>query len=140
MFARITGFFMSIVFFICSLLGINLGKIDSKEMIQYNESKTLLNIVLEENGTTGYLWSQEAQEDNVIKLTEDKTLTSSEKNVLGAPSTRVFTFKPLAEGKTILTFSYARSWEDEPIRVVKISVEVSAYMTLCAELISDTSK
>lgn len=140
MFAKIIGIVTSIIVLICSILGITLGKTDNSEMIQYNRNKTSLSIVLEENGSTGFRWNQTVSQDGVIELTEDKNISHADKNITGVPTTRVFTFKPVAEGKTVLSFSYERSWENEPIRVVKISVEVNSDMTINAELISDTAK
>lgn len=141
MFGKIIGFIMGAVVLVCAVFGImHFGKVENNEMIQYNKDKTSLTIALEENATTGYQWVQAAQDDGIVKLTEDKNIAQTKKAVTGAPTTRVFTFKPVEEGKTLLTFSYERSWENDPIRVVTISVEVNSDMTVSAELISDTNE
>ncbi|MCQ2485051.1 MAG: protease inhibitor I42 family protein [Clostridia bacterium] len=141
MFGKIMGFIMGAVVLVCAVFGIiHCCKAESNEMIQYNKDKTSLTISLEENATTGYQWVQTAQDEGVVKLTEDKNISQTKKAVDGAPTTRVFTFKPVAEGKTLLTFSYERSWENEPVRVVTISVKVNADMTVSAELVSDISE
>lgn len=138
MFSKIAGFIMSIVMFICSLLGINFGKADSGEIIQQDE-KSSFSISVEENATTGYRWSCKIDNEKIVKLTNDKNVYE-DKGLIGAPTTRVFTFGAVKEGKTTITLSYERSWEKEPIRVITIAVEVLPDLTVTSEVISDISK
>ncbi|PIR49211.1 hypothetical protein COU80_00480 [Candidatus Peregrinibacteria bacterium CG10_big_fil_rev_8_21_14_0_10_55_24] len=82
-------------------------------------------ITLESNLTTGYSWSPQYDEE-VIEITDEVYVPSSEKNVVGAGGTQTFTFQALVPGTSELKFSYARPWESvQPIetRIYTVIVE-----------------
>jgi predicted secreted protein len=68
-------------------------------------------VVLEENASTGYTWSY-ITNDKAIKLVSavNKNI-SNDKNIVGAPTNKIWTFKALKKGTYKIKFSYARSWE-----------------------------
>ena len=66
---------------------------------------------LESNPTTGYSWQVSQSEElfNIESVYEQK---KSSENLLGAGGTETFTLTPLKPGKTELTLTYVRPWED----------------------------
>lgn len=139
MFAKIISFFMSIITFICSLFGIGIKEIDTTEMIQYAEDNKSVMIVLEENGSTGYLWNVSVSDENVVKLTDEETYNTAPEGLVGAPVTKVFTFDAVAAGEATLELAYARNWEDGAIRTLKFDVTVDNDLNITAVLVSDSS-
>lgn len=134
MFAKITSFIISVIMFICSFFGINLGgKEVGKDMIEFSKSKSVITIALKENGTTGYRWVQKTDDESIIKLTKDNYLAPLPNGMVGAPGTRVFTFEAKSAGKTKIVFSYERDWEDGSAETLTLNVEVDENMKITAE-------
>ncbi len=136
MFVKFSSFIMSIIMFICSFLGINLGgKEIGDEVIQYNKDNTAVTIVLEENGSTGYKWNCKISDDKILVLTaDDYYVANVPKGMVGAPGKRAFTFKGLAEGETTVSFSYERDWEKGSVETVTVKVTVAKDLTVKAEI------
>ncbi len=83
-------------------------------------------IILEENGSTGYQW------DYVISDAAAATLISEDSycftpNLVGTPVQKVWTFNALMPGKYTIQFNYRRPWETdvEPLKTVKCDIYVS---------------
>lgn len=139
MISRIIGFFMSIIMFICSLLGI--GSVDPGQGgLIHQDDKSSFSIALEQNASTGYRWTCKIDDDSIVKVADDNNVIHQDGGFVGVPSARVFTFSAVKEGKTTVTLSYERSWEKEPIRVVIMEIEVLPDMTITQTIISDISK
>ncbi|QDS34073.1 stalk domain-containing protein [Brevibacillus brevis] len=78
-------------------------------------------VSLEENPSTGYLWSYQASDDT-IKLME---VTVQKKNgeAIGAPTQKTWVFQPSKTGTYKLTFTLSRAMEQSPPkRVYTITV------------------
>jgi inhibitor of cysteine peptidase len=80
----------------------------------------IFTIELESNPTTGYQW-QESFDETKVKLLEKKTNLTSK--LIGAATTEVFTFQPIAEGNAKIKLDYKRSWESEKLESLEIKVE-----------------
>lgn len=73
-----------------------------------------LTITLEENPTTGYVWTLKMGTENIVALESDeyKAVQTSE-NIVGSGGNHVWNFKGVSKGETVLTFKYYRPWEKE---------------------------
>ena len=92
--------------------------------IQMNDENTSLSaedktLTLDLNGipSTGYEWTCEAADENVLKETsqelEDNRSDESEL-LVGTPFTWHYVYEAAGDGETTLTAKYARSWEANP--------------------------
>ncbi len=97
----------------------------SDERVSY-EGKTL-SVTLEENATTGYLWSFTIDGSSLVPTGDEVIASASSKDSVGAPTKHVFRFEGVSEGTAVLTFTYARSWEktDED-KVYKVTVKTAS--------------
>jgi inhibitor of cysteine peptidase len=71
-----------------------------------------LELTLGSNGSTGYLWSSDAQiaDPAVIRQTSHGIVPSTSE-LPGAPGTEIWTFKALKSGATTIAMDYSRPWE-----------------------------
>ncbi len=69
-----------------------------------------LDVVLFENGTTGYQWQIVSVDGNVLKETAKPDFKLSS-GLLGAGGRKTFHFKAASAGKTELRLAYRRPWE-----------------------------
>ena len=138
MFRRVCSWFMSVVIFLCSLLGIHIGgRGSSNEMITYNKTNTVVTISLDENPSTGYGWQYSVSADGVLALVDDQYHSDAPAGIDGAGGIRSFSFSGLKEGKVEITLTYLRAWEGDPIRTVVIECSVASDRTIEARLLSD---
>jgi len=73
-----------------------------------------LTITLEENPTTGYVWSLKMGTENIVALESDEYIPiHTSENVVGSGGNHVWIFKGVSKGETVLTFKYYRPWEKE---------------------------
>ena len=90
----------------------------------------LVEIRLEGNPTTGFMWSPVARTDaspvlSALKPVEGSYLPSEPK-LTGSGGQFVFKYLAAAPGKAFLEFSYARSWENlPPARSFRVTIVVS---------------
>lgn len=86
-------------------------------------------ISLIENASTGYQWTYaDASDKSILSPAADESLSMSEGDLpaLGAPSLRMWRFDVKGAGETTLTFSYARSFEENSTcHTVTIKISVS---------------
>ena len=70
-------------------------------------------IALESNPTTGYGW-QVQSDDSFLELasSEFESDAPADSQMVGAGGVERFTFKALAQGETVVTLVYKRSWEE----------------------------
>lgn len=82
-------------------------------------------IKLSGNPTTGYTWVYDNSDESVISVTEKISYTGDD-DVVGAPSTYVYTITSKKPGTAILTFEYKRTWEEIPAeQVLKYKITVN---------------
>lgn len=123
------------------LLEINESEGEIPFQIEYKGESFTLSV--DENPTTGYIWSYEAYDKDLLRCTSDEYVDLS-KGLIGGGGSRQFTFETSKDGETAIEFNLSRSWEKESIKSFiidvarkdgKISVERAA-----AEIAIDTSK
>lgn len=84
-------------------------------------------VVLEENPTTGFVWTLEPVDAAIISL-ESSDFIPAAGGGLGAGGQRVFTILPRQPGVVTLNFFLARPWEDENARPhERVSVTIKIY-------------
>lgn len=73
-----------------------------------------LTITLEENPTTGYVWTLKVGIENIVALESDEYIaTQTSENIVGSGGNHIWKFKGVSPGETVLTFKYYRPWEKE---------------------------
>ncbi len=75
-------------------------------------NKKDLTISLDSNPSTGYTWVYSVSESEVVKISEDYE-NKCDAEMVGCGGKSIFTIKPLKQGKTTITFTYSRSWEED---------------------------
>ena len=75
------------------------------------------------NPTTGYEWSYEVENPEVVEL-EGKYFPDGFSGLIGAGGTQWYRIRGLSEGVTSVTFRYARSWESEAIDTYLYRIQV----------------
>lgn len=68
-------------------------------------------IILNGNPSTGYNWTYEIDNKDIVKI-DESTESSCENGMSGCPSNFIYTTTGLKEGKVTITFTYKRSWEE----------------------------
>ncbi len=83
-------------------------------------------ISLPENAATGYIWSVEIRNPEVVSIVDRReTAYESDKMLVGAGYHVEWTFQALQLGETVIVFSHYRPWEtDPPIQTFAISIRV----------------
>ena len=81
-------------------------------------------IALDSNPTTGYDW--EESHDNSILSLMGKEYKVGEKapGLVGAGGTQYFRFKALKTGKTEITLTYKRPWEEKTLEQKTFTVDI----------------
>jgi len=84
-----------------------------------------LNIVLEGNPTTGYIWKESSRTAPVLKQYKRMEFVPQSK-LIGAGGKCTFYYKAAARGGTELKLVYHRPWEKnvKPLRVFNVKVTV----------------
>ena len=103
-----------------------------KEMIPEQFDKVLkvgetATITLEANRTTGYQWSHNIADQEILEIISDEYQeTEQDQDVVGAGGTRIVEIKGVKEGTTTVELEYSREWESKPPkkrRDISIKVE-----------------
>ena len=133
MWTKILGFFMSIIMFIGSLLGISQPAKDVTDTADIITDKNSFSVSVDENPTTGYRWNQKIADESIVKLAKDDYIAPQSNGMVGAGGTRAFTYTAVAPGKTTIVLNYERSWEKSPIKTLTVAVEVAEDLTVTYE-------
>ncbi|MFO7882718.1 MAG: transporter substrate-binding domain-containing protein [Kosmotogaceae bacterium] len=94
------------------------------------EKDEFASIILEENGSTGYVWDMRITNPNIISLVYSQSHEITPKinqkiTPVGAPSKIEWVFKAENPGETSIIFSLRRPWESvQPIKTLSINVKV----------------
>lgn len=81
-------------------------------------------ITLTGNHTTGYTWTFEIENEEIIKIEEQETYLGEERMV-GAPSLFTYNISSLKPGKAKIKFEYSRPWENlAPLKKVDYDITV----------------
>lgn len=78
-------------------------------------------ITIEENGSTGYMWSYKISDINHVTYISD-TSKASATEMPGAPGEHSWTFEVKGNGVSTILFSLSRSWEKEAIEEIDVLV------------------
>lgn len=78
-----------------------------KVVVSENEKFT---IILEENPTTGYSWTQPTFDQSILTLISNEYIAPDSK-LTGAPGMRKLIFQGKTTGKTTVAMQYIRSWD-----------------------------
>lgn len=72
----------------------------------------IIQIELEENGTTGYVWQIDNLDKTYFELvSEDTKKTTADNNIAGAPVIGIWQIKALKQGSSSIKMDYFRPWE-----------------------------
>ena len=98
-----------------------------EENLWYSLSDGILSVSLEANATTGYTWSYEISDTNVVECQGDKYVEDEHEDGMvgvGGMFKGVFA-AATTDGEAKITFNYARSWEKDvaPIRTCSVTVK-----------------
>lgn len=94
-------------------VAIGMGNVkESSDKIVLKEGKTT-EIILEENPSTGYMWTVVNPDDGVVEVLSDYYAEGLES--LGAAGRHIWKIKGLEKGETQLVFQYSRSWEENGV-------------------------
>ncbi|MBR6736655.1 MAG: protease inhibitor I42 family protein, partial [Oscillospiraceae bacterium] len=90
------------------------------------DTPEIISINLEENPTTGYLWSYTAEPADILKEVGCEFKEPQSNGLVGTSGVRIFTFEPIKDGEVTVTFNYSRSWETKaPVKVCTVSYSVT---------------
>jgi predicted secreted protein len=93
-------------------------------------SGNTLTVTLESNPTTGYTWEQSISNPSILEFTSDTYVSKTDSTgsaLDGAGGYDHFTFKSLAEGTAVVTFTYGQNWEGgEKAETQSVTVEVDS--------------
>ena len=122
-FQKVLAFFLSVLAF----FGLTVKKDVPKDT--YKVDKGAVDFCFSANPTTGYAWSV-SQEGDSVQLTADRYVADrAAPGTAGGGGSQYYTATAVRPGKTTLTFTYARSWEGEPIRTVIAEITVDESLT-----------
>lgn len=108
--ARIVALFLASGFAACIVV---LGGCAAPE----GNSAETLNATFEANAGTGYEWTCSVEDDTIVEVVNSDITSEGEDGaepISGGPQTYTFTLKAPEDGndgKTTVTFNFARSWE-----------------------------
>ena len=84
-----------------------------------------LTISLESNPTTGYAWTAKSDSCDKIVLEENRyNADPSGAGMCGRGGTQTFVFRCVNRGTAQMTLEYARSWENAPVKTVRITADI----------------
>ena len=89
---------------------------------------TEFSLTLESNRTTGYQWQLDKPlDESVVKLVRNEYKSPEAAGVVGAGGKEVWTFKAVAEGKTVIVMKYVRPWEKDqaPAKRAKFELRIT---------------
>jgi inhibitor of cysteine peptidase len=102
---------------------VNLNEADSGRTIEL-KCGSFLDIVLEGNPTTGYIWSVTSKNSPVLPQIKGSEFKPQSK-LIGSGGKFTFHFKAAKHGKTTLTLVYRRPWEKKPpVKTFRLNITV----------------
>jgi inhibitor of cysteine peptidase len=111
---------------VCDQASLDIGVVDmdgnnTTESISLKLGEEL-NISLESNPTTGYMWNATFDQSKIEQVNYNYEPASP--GLTGSGGIETFTFKAVASGETELVMRYKRAWEEEAIkeRIYQITI------------------
>lgn len=79
------------------------------------------------NPSTGYVWSYTVTGDDVLRLDTVTGEAPAPDGMVGVPGLEVWSFRAQGTGRAVLTYIYARPWENNtlPAKIFTLTVVVS---------------
>ena len=88
--------------------------------------KESVNVSINGNASTGYVWSPTKYDESVVFIEEDKYVSDNQDiNLVGVPGKFNFKVSALNPGKTRVIFKYKRPWEENAIDTIVCVAEVN---------------
>jgi predicted secreted protein len=97
------------------------GSEESKLFTIDHDGGNIFSIMVSENISTGYMWSYTMSDEGLVSY-EGDTVTTTNEELVGAPSEKKFTFQALEKGVSTIKFEEKRSFEESPISEFTILV------------------
>ena len=123
---RLTAIFLILSLAACCSFAVNktvLTRTDDGKKVTVRIGD-LLDIVLDENPTTGFRWVSASSAPAAIMVCSPSEFTA-ESRLIGAGGKRTIHFKAVKKGKEKLMFAYRRTWENKPpARTFRVTVTV----------------
>lgn len=85
----------------------------------------MIEIMLEENPSTGYLWEVMEIDHNILDPSESSFFSGGDA-IVGKAGTRKFQFEVKAPGETVISFRLNRPWENEADAIEQFQVTIHA--------------
>jgi predicted secreted protein len=85
----------------------------------------VIQVELEEQGATGYLWQLDALDQRLLDLERMDSVVNDGHVKPGAPLRKTWRLKAKHKGKTRLEFSYCRPWEGKDASLDRFVVQIS---------------
>ena len=94
---------------------------------QYFTARTgdMIEVILEENPSTGYLWKVTEIDRNILDSLESSFFSGGD-TIVGKSGTRKFQFEVKAPGETVISFRLNRPWENEADAIEQFQVTIHA--------------
>lgn len=87
----------------------------------------ILTLRLQENGSTGYVWSPQLPADGTLELVGESTeIAPGKPPVPGAPTTKIYLLRAAKTGTTTLQLTNGRPWEKTPAKTYRLTVSIDA--------------
>jgi inhibitor of cysteine peptidase len=84
-----------------------------------------IQIELEENGTTGYVWQIDNLDKKYFELVlEDTRNTTRDNKIVGTPVIGIWQIKTLRKGSASIKMNYFRSWEGKESTIDHFAVDL----------------
>ena len=90
------------------------------------KDQTSLQVLLEANPTTGYVWSYEISDPDILAAAFFDYAPDDAENKTGTGGVYGGSFVPTGSGEVSITFRHMRPWEDTPIETKVLEISVSA--------------
>ena len=96
------------------------------------EPQRCIDLILECNPSTGYTWAAQSSDEEIAFVQDLGITTQDDSDLVGTPATAGFRICGDQSGEAELTFTYARSWEEEPAIAFTVPVTVDEGMNVTA--------
>ncbi|HLB33437.1 MAG: hypothetical protein A3F67_05870 [Verrucomicrobia bacterium RIFCSPHIGHO2_12_FULL_41_10] len=101
---------------------IPLEESDSGSFVILSNHQTFSISLLDNADNTGYEWSYSISTPNIIQLQDWITFSHLSKSE-DLSKTRIWIFKKMESGDTLVTLTYKKPWEDTPLKNIQFSIK-----------------
>ncbi|MEC1414924.1 protease inhibitor I42 family protein [Bacillus safensis] len=82
----------------------------------------ILQLNLEENPSTGYIWLEEFQAHKIVLLKKEERVLDTIS--IGGTNKHIWLYEVIKDGQGMLKLHYQRPWLNEPIKSFKVTITV----------------